>query len=408
MLGLEDYGSGSESEWETEAKTQASSSINSQSLKPQSKTTSIALPPRTKKRVAISLPSLKPVKDDGDEQVVSRPAAKKPRLESGARTSSLMSMLPAPKQKNPVSPPLERVLGGGTGQALSFNTPPSAPPTDEEAPAPSIPFLPPSLAKGRSNISLEKDRPKPPARTPAPAPPLAVDFFSLGEERYRSVIMRYSWYIYLGVANAPKPTDSSSSSSSISVSSAPAIPTFEPPEPTMNDEYPGYYQLPSGVWKAHEPEYYATVLKRWQKEYNDQVRALEKGVAKGFEGMEKEDMEDVDAKKEMERAKKEIKEREERKAITKGAGGAPDKPKMNINASKLSGIARSRHQLSTMLKEAYENRELLEDKIAEGRRNRKEAGNKYGKYDCLTRCLVLIHSCRVLIASLIMHIPTSV
>lgn len=146
----------------------------------------------------------------------------------------------------------------------------------------------------------------------------------------------------------------------------------------MNDEYPGYYQLPSGAWKAHEPEYYATFLKRWQKEYNDQVRALEKGVAKGFEGMEKEGMEDVDAKKEMERAKKEIKEREERKAITKGAGGAPDKPKMNINASKLSGIARSRHQLSTMLKEAYENRELLEDKIAEGRRNRKEAGNKYG------------------------------
>lgn len=140
--------------------------------------------------------------------------------------------------------------------------------------------------------------------------------------------------IYSGAASAPKPT--ASSSSSISISSAPAIPTFEPPEPTMNDEYPGYYQLPSGAWKAHEPEYYATFLKRWQKEYNDQVRALEKGVAKGFEGMEKEGMEDVDAKKEMERAKKEIKEREERKAITKGAGGAPDKPKMNINVSFLA------------------------------------------------------------------------
>ncbi|KAK0228570.1 mitotic checkpoint regulator, MAD2B-interacting-domain-containing protein [Armillaria fumosa] len=359
MLGLEDYGSGSESDGETETKTLASSSINSQSLKSQSKTTSIALPPpRTKKRVAIALPSLKPVKDDDDEQEISKPAAKKPRLESGARTSSLMSMLPAPKQKNPVPPPTERVLGGGKGQALSSNTPPSAPPADEEAPAPSIPFLPPSLAKGRSNISLEEDRPKLSARTPAPTP--AVDFFSLG------------------ATSALKPTDSSSTSSTINISSAPAIPTFEPPEPTMNDEYPGYYQLPSGVWKAHEPEYYATFLKKWQKEYNDQVRALEKGVAKGFEGMEKEGMEDVDAKKEMERAKKEIKEREERKAITKGAGGAPDKPKMNINASKLSGIARSRHQLSTMLKEAYENRELLEDKIAEGRRNRKEAGNKYG------------------------------
>lgn len=47
-------------------------------------------------------------------------------------------------------------------------------------------------------------------------------------------------------------------------------------------------------------------------------------------------------------------------------------------ASKTSGVARSRHQLSTLLKEAYENREALEEKIAQGKRNRKEAGNKYG------------------------------
>ncbi|KAG7452484.1 uncharacterized protein BT62DRAFT_4033 [Guyanagaster necrorhizus] len=360
MLGLEDYGSGSESEGETETKQPASSSMNSQSLKSQSKATSsssIALPPlRTKKRIAIVLPSLKAAKDGDGEEEISRPVAKKPRLESGAGSSSLMSMLPAPKQKNPISAPAERVLGGGKGQALSFNAPASVPPADE-APTPSIPFLPPSLAKGRSNISLEESRPRATARTPAPA----VDFFSLG------------------ASSMPKPTESTiSPSSSISISSAPAIPTFEPPEPTMNDEYPGYYQLPSGAWKAHEPEYYGKFLQRWQKEYNDQVRALEKGVAKGFEGMEKEGMEDIDAKKEMERAKKEIKEREERKAVTKGAGGAPEKPKMNINASKLSGIARSRHQLSTMLKEAYENREALEEKIAEGRRNRKEAGNKYG------------------------------
>lgn len=46
----------------------------------------------------------------------------------------------------------------------------------------------------------------------------------------------------------------------------------------------------------------------------------------------------------------------------------------------MSGVARSRHQLGTMLKEAYDNREALEEKIAEGRRNRKEAGNKYGEY----------------------------
>ena len=45
----------------------------------------------------------------------------------------------------------------------------------------------------------------------------------------------------------------------------------------------------------------------------------------------------------------------------------------------MNRVANSRHQLSTLLKQAYENREALEEKIAQGKRNRKEAGNKYGK-----------------------------
>jgi proline-rich protein PRCC len=51
-------------------------------------------------------------------------------------------------------------------------------------------------------------------------------------------------------------------------------------------------------------------------------------------------------------------------------------------------MARGRHQLTTLLSEAYQNREALEERIAEGRRNRKEAGNKYGK---LRMCLLLSH-----------------
>ena len=46
--------------------------------------------------------------------------------------------------------------------------------------------------------------------------------------------------------------------------------------------------------------------------------------------------------------------------------------------SKVSKGARKRGQLASLLVEAYQNREVLEEKIAEGRRNRKEAGNKYG------------------------------
>ena len=45
----------------------------------------------------------------------------------------------------------------------------------------------------------------------------------------------------------------------------------------------------------------------------------------------------------------------------------------------MNRVANSRHQLSTLLKQAYDNREALEEKIAQGKRNRKEAGNKYGK-----------------------------
>lgn len=42
----------------------------------------------------------------------------------------------------------------------------------------------------------------------------------------------------------------------MSISSAPTVADFVPPEPTPNDPYPGYYQLPSGEWAAYEPGYY--------------------------------------------------------------------------------------------------------------------------------------------------------
>lgn len=118
-----------------------------------------------------------------------------------------------------------------------------------------------------------------------------------------------------------------------SLSSAPVIPTFEPPEPSQTDPYPGYYQLPSGVWAAHDPVYFAKYVKKWEAEYNAHVRALEKGMVKGFEGLETAAVEEVDAMKEMEKAKVEIREREERKAVTQGADGGPVAPKMNINVS---------------------------------------------------------------------------
>jgi len=226
-------------------------------------------------------------------------------------------------------------------------------------------FRPQSLAKGRSNISLEDGAMNAPPRTaPKVSAAPAIDFFSLGKK-----------------TPASSHSVASTSSSSLSLptlSSAPVIPKFEPPEPTPTDPYPGYYTLPSGAWAAYDPEYYSKFTKKWQAEYNAHVRALEKGQVKGFEDLDKAAVEEVDAMKEMEKAKLEIQERESRKAVTRGADGAPSAPNIKLTASKQSGIARSRHQLATMLHEAYSNREALEEKIAEARRNRKEAGNKYG------------------------------
>ena len=201
------------------------------------------------------------------------------------------------------------------------------------------------------------------------------------------------------VASAPPPSSASLLPPSIltGVSSAPKIEEFVPPEPSPQDPYPGYYQLPNGSWAAYDPAYYRTFYDKWKKEYDTHVRALEKGKLKGFEGAEEENLEEVNALKEMERAKIEIQEREERKELTKGADNAAAMPNMKIKVHlpsvlKLSyveltlyfaqgamgGRARSRHQLSSLLTEAYMNREALEEKIAQGRKNRKEAGNKYG------------------------------
>lgn len=128
----------------------------------------------------------------------------------------------------------------------------------------------------------------------------------------------------------------------------------------------------------YDQEYYAKFAKKWKQEYDAHVRSLEKEAARGFEDMNKAQVAEVNAEEERERAKREIKLREERKALTQGAGGAPTTPNMKITASKQSKIARTRHQLGTMLMEAYQNREALEEKIAEGRRNRKESALKYG------------------------------
>ena len=336
MLGVDDYGSDSDGDNGTPSTSLAKPRLPS-----------LPAPKRTVKKITIGLPVLANEREEHDDLEDVRPQSKRPRLESGAGSSSLVSMLPAPKQKTLGLPPPERVLGGGRGKSFVFETSRTAHvPGEKPLPAHTQPnFLPPSVQQKRPNISLDECDPKPQEAIVSDKPDaLAVDFFSLS-----AFLMYLSWTVLtscltgnVASSNVTRraPSGSSSVPSSISgLSSAPVISTFEPPEPSETDEYPGYYQLPSGTWAAHDPTYYAKFAAKWRKDYDAQVRALEKGAAKGFEGFDSTRVEEVDAMKEMEKAKVELRIREERKAITQGAGAGSAKPKMNITVS-LPGLLR--------------------------------------------------------------------
>jgi proline-rich protein PRCC len=294
-------------------------------------------PVKKAKKIMIALPAPMGSADSPEDE---QPPAKKPRLGgngAGAGMSSLLSMLPAPKQSaSSKTTPAPRVLGGGQGKALSFAAPGPAATVplvddhdDEEvtsAPSTSNLFRPTSLAKGRSNVNLDSVSASAPVITPTPA----VDFFSLNTA-------------HTPRSNPPSNASKNSAPSVLSTSvpkatpalslpsSAPEVTDFIPPEPTPTDEYPGYYRLPSGEWAAHDPSYYKTFYDRWKRDYDAHVRALERG-ARGFEAYDADTAEVVDGAAERERAKVEVKEREETKALTTGGeeGEEKAKPRMNV------------------------------------------------------------------------------
>lgn len=237
MLGVEGYGSDSDSDTDAPKAqpvpvvklapaTQKKAGLSfpppnaaASSSKPSSGLSLPAPKKKAPKKIAIGLPALS-AGDDGDDTLDDQPPSKKPRIELGSG-SSLFSMLPAPKNKNPVPPAPERVLGGGRGPGLVFNTGTKrsaaratvedAEDEDEESegaaanvapfsnsileevteqivkpkkPPAALPFLPPSLAKGKANVSTE-DRPsisKVASAKAANSAPL-VDFFSLGAQQ---------------------------------------------------------------------------------------------------------------------------------------------------------------------------------------------------------------------------------
>lgn len=331
MLGLDDYGSDSDS---THSNSQQADSASQKSA---------AKPRRAPKKFTIALPTISS-NDDNKEKDFERPAKKR---KTGAGVSSLLSILPTPKQKNPVSvSATQRVLSpSGFTSATLTETTGQGDETDSTSTfktdglsenLSTTVFRPTALARGKKNISVEEhsiNQPQAEKTLSSTSSEPRVDFFSIGD--YILFVWFITWPNLLiagaTISQTSAKTSIPSSTPLPNSSSAPAIPTFEPPEPTPTDAYPGYYQLPSGGWAAYDPAYYNKFANKWQEEYNAHVRALEKGAVKGFEALEDSAVDEFNAMKEMERAKKEIQEREERKAITMGAGGGPVAPRMTIN-----------------------------------------------------------------------------
>lgn len=186
MLGVEGYGSGSDNDSDVETSTTTTAPVKPVPTKSTTTQKSgFSLPPpkqaKRPKKIPIDLP--KPGKGGDIEGELEQPPSKKARTDGkGAGASSLLSMLPAPKQKAPAKPSQpKRVLGGGNAPALSFNSAPQSTNDDSDTSADTKPnlFMPASIMRGKANVSTEDTAVGASRPLVAPFTP-AVDFFSLG------------------------------------------------------------------------------------------------------------------------------------------------------------------------------------------------------------------------------------
>lgn len=129
--------------------------------------------------------------------------------------------------------------------------------------------------------------------------------------------------------------------SSITLSSAPAVKDFEPPEPSPYDPYPGYYQLPSGEWAAHDPVVYKKFMQRLTSGVDMQAGNQTKSEAKEFAARSEDNMATFDPNEELRQGQ--IAEREKRKAITTTPAGAPAVPRMKVCTMSVIHIFVSRY-----------------------------------------------------------------
>ncbi|XAO22493.1 hypothetical protein I312_101265 [Cryptococcus bacillisporus CA1280] len=233
------------------------------------------------------------------------------------------------------------------------------------------------------------------ARSQLPAPPKATDEDSDDEDnvpkvhdllpaslarKQQKVESKKEVIDVFGLNTAAAPSKSTIATPSLkppSISSAPVAPDFVPPEPTANDPYPGYYQLPSGEWRAYDPDYYNSFFHSSAAMSDKQDAADDGRVGRHWDAFEKGQFQgqvlDIDANKDLAEARAE----EERRALMKKPK-LPGEEFVYQPKGQVKGLASQRHQLTSLLSTAYSQREELEERIAANKKGMRAAGTKYG------------------------------
>ncbi|TKA50990.1 hypothetical protein B0A53_05682 [Rhodotorula sp. CCFEE 5036] len=348
-MGLVDYGSDSDSDSPPQSTAPAPAPVP---------------PTRSKRRILLDLPA---------------PSATTPNAQAGPSSSKRFKS--SDTAAGDPSPPL-------TGLAAMLPKPKNS------SSAPSAPVAPPKVAaKGPSRLEVllagadkatranEAAMLLPPAvaakrkQEQAPAAPPAADFFGISSVASSSSSS--------GPATSTSSSSSSKpslSSSSSSFSAAPSISSAPPPAPksqsqpsssSADDPYPGFTQLPSGEWVAKDQKTYEMWM-AWQAQQQAQGGL----AAEAEHGLDEKDLKArgglVDVKQQ---------QSADEAAVGPGGGRAEGhKPAAAVKGipSQLSGSAKRKHQLSSLLAAAHDNRAELEDRIAQARQNRRSGANKYG------------------------------
>ena len=77
----------------------------------------------------------------------------------------------------------------------------------------------------------------------------------------------------------PASSSKITNSSSTTITAAPNVEEFIPPDPTPDDPYPGYFQMPNGKWAAYDQEYYSSIARTWAQRTTQEVdRSLQRDV----------------------------------------------------------------------------------------------------------------------------------